>query len=243
MRRAAAEAITVLLCDLGPGLENETVTPVPLVDAIERVLESRRHDKVKPARDAIGTALSVVDALRRYAAEKLPLHDVAMWRRWVRTELGEEVGLLGEDGRAALRGGCVGFVFQSFQLLPALTALENVMLPIELKGDAQARSKASALLERVGLAERVTHYPNQLSGGEQQRVAIARAFATEAKILFADEPTGNLDQETGRVVENLLFEMQRETNTTVILVTHDLDLAQKADRILEMSGGRLSERS
>ena len=91
----------MLLCDLGPGLENETVTPVPLVDAIERVLETRRHDKVKPARDAIGTALSVVDALRRYAAEKLPLHDVAMWRRWVRTELGEEVGLLGEDGRAA----------------------------------------------------------------------------------------------------------------------------------------------
>ena len=99
--RAAAEAITVLLCDLGPGLENETVTPVPLVDAIERVLETRRHDKVKPARDAVCTALSVVDALRRYAAEKLPLHDVAMWRRWVRTELGQDVGSLGEDGHAA----------------------------------------------------------------------------------------------------------------------------------------------
>ena len=134
---------------------------------------------------------------------------------------------LDEEQRAILRGQLVGFVFQSFQLLPSLTALENVMLPIELKGDAEARDKAVNLLDRVGLAERWHHYPNQLSGGEQQRVAIARAFATEARILFADEPTGNLDTATGAKVVDLLFDLNKEYLTTLVLVTHDERLASR----------------
>jgi len=131
---------------------------------------------------------------------------------------GHSLAAMDEEQRAVLRGQIVGFVFQSFQLLPSLTALENVMLPIELKGDEQARAKALALLERVGLTERVTHYPNQLSGGEQQRVAIARAFATEAKILFADEPTGNLDAATGAKIVELIFDLNKEFATTLVLV-------------------------
>jgi len=144
-----------------------------------------------------------------------------------------------EEQRAMLRGQLVGFVFQSFQLLPSLTALENVMLPIELKGDDQARDKAKQLLQRVGLEERWHHYPNQLSGGEQQRVAIARAFATQAKILFADEPTGNLDTATGKKVVELLFELNREFSTTLVLVTHDYALADRCDRLLSLHDGRL----
>ena len=134
---------------------------------------------------------------------------------------GQSLNAMDEEQRAVLRGRLVGFVFQSFQLLPSLTALENVMLPIELKGDAQAHEKAKRLLARVGLDERGHHYPNQLSGGEQQRVAIARAFATEARILFADEPTGNLDTATGAKIVELLFDLNREFSTTLILVTHD----------------------
>ena len=140
---------------------------------------------------------------------------------------GHSLAAMDEEQRAVLRGQIVGFVFQSFQLLPSLTALENVMLPIELKGDEQARAKALALLERVGLTERVTHYPNQLSGGEQQRVAIARAFATEAKILFADEPTGNLDAATGAKIVELIFDLNKEFATTLVLVTHDEGLAKR----------------
>ncbi|NKB33603.1 MAG: ATP-binding cassette domain-containing protein [Pseudomonadales bacterium] len=146
---------------------------------------------------------------------------------------------LDEEQRAILRGQVVGFVFQSFQLLPSLTALENVMLPIELKGDPQAREKASNLLDRVGLAERWHHYPNQLSGGEQQRVAIARAFATEARVLFADEPTGNLDTATGSKVVDLLFELNREFSTTLILVTHDERLAARCDRQVRLVAGEV----
>lgn len=152
---------------------------------------------------------------------------------------GRSLGQLDEERRAALRGELVGFVFQSFQLLPGLTALENVMLPIELKGDAQARDKARQLLERVGLAERWHHYPNQLSGGEQQRVAIARAFASEAPILFADEPTGNLDTTTGARIIELLFDLNREFATTLVLVTHDERLAQKCDRIVRLVAGAI----
>jgi putative ABC transport system ATP-binding protein len=144
-----------------------------------------------------------------------------------------------EEQRAVLRGQIVGFVFQSFQLLPSLTALENVMLPIELKGDDQARAKALSLLERVGLGERVTHYPNQLSGGEQQRVAIARAFATEAKILFADEPTGNLDTATGSKIIELIFDLNKEFATTLVLVTHDERLAQRCGRIVRLIAGEI----
>ena len=146
-----------------------------------------------------------------------------------------------EEQRAMLRGQLVGFVFQSFQLLPSLTALENVMLPIELKGDDQARDKAKQLLQRVGLEERWHHYPNQLSGGEQQRVAIARAFATQAKILFADEPTGNLDTATGEKVVELLFELNREFSTTLVLVTHDERLAQRCNRVIKLVAGKVAE--
>ena len=156
---------------------------------------------------------------------------------------GERLNDLDEDARAALRGQSVGFVFQSFQLLPSLTALENVMLPIELKQDPEARHKATRLLQRVGLADRLTHYPNQLSGGEQQRVAIARAFASEANILFADEPTGNLDTETGAKVNELLFDLNAEFATTLILVTHDDRLAARCARTIRLSSGKIVEDS
>lgn len=152
---------------------------------------------------------------------------------------GVELGQLDEDQRAELRGQKVGFVFQSFQLLPALTALENVMLPLELRGDADARERAGVFLQRVELGERVTHYPRQLSGGEQQRVAIARAFAAEPVILFADEPTGNLDTETGAHIIDLLFEINREQGTTLVLVTHEQRLAERCQRRLRLHGGEL----
>jgi len=152
---------------------------------------------------------------------------------------GHSLAVMDEEQRAILRGQLVGFVFQSFQLLPSLTALENVMLPIELKGDPDAKVKARQLLERVGLAERWHHYPNQLSGGEQQRVAIARAFATEARILFADEPTGNLDTATGTKVIDLLFDLNREYSTTLVLVSHDERLAQRCGRIIKLVAGEI----
>jgi len=153
---------------------------------------------------------------------------------------GEDLFALDEDGRARLRGQMVGFVFQSFQLLPALTALENVMLPLELSGGNDAASRARAVLERVGLGERLGHYPRQLSGGEQQRVAVARAFVTEPRLLFADEPTGNLDSATGEHVIELLFEMNRERGTTLVLVTHDADLARRCQRRLHIAGGEIT---
>ncbi len=150
---------------------------------------------------------------------------------------GEDLFALDEDGRARLRGRLVGFVFQSFQLLPALTALENVMLPLELAGLADAAARASLVLDQVGLADRRGHYPRQLSGGEQQRVAVARAFATEPKLLFADEPTGNLDSATGAQVIELLFRMNRDHGTTLVLVTHDEALAARCDRRIAISAG------
>jgi putative ABC transport system ATP-binding protein len=146
---------------------------------------------------------------------------------------------LDEDGRAALRARAVGFVFQSFQLLPALTALENVMLPLELHGAADAAGRAAQFLLRVGLAERQDHYPRQLSGGEQQRVAIARAFAGDPRVLFADEPTGNLDTQTGTLVADLLFDLNREEGATLVLVTHDPVLAKRCARQLRMDSGLL----
>ncbi|MEE4298077.1 MAG: ABC transporter ATP-binding protein, partial [Pseudomonadales bacterium] len=152
---------------------------------------------------------------------------------------GTSLAGLDEDGRAALRGRDVGFVFQSFQLLPALTALENVMLPLELQGDGDAASRAAEFLDRVGLADRAAHYPRQLSGGEQQRVAIARAFAGAPRLLFADEPTGNLDRATGERVADLLFDLNREEGTTLVLVTHDLRLAERCARRFEMEAGEL----
>jgi putative ABC transport system ATP-binding protein len=148
---------------------------------------------------------------------------------------------MSEDELAQIRNQYVGFVFQNFQLIQTLTALENVMIPLELRGDKQAKERASELLDRVGLGERFTHYPSQLSGGEQQRVAIARAFSNNPLILFADEPTGNLDEETGESIEKLLFEINREQGTTLVLVTHDLDLAEKTDQIIRLKGGRVAE--
>jgi putative ABC transport system ATP-binding protein len=150
---------------------------------------------------------------------------------------GEDLFAQDEDGRARLRGRLVGFVFQSFQLLPALTALENVMLPLELAGAGDATARASRVLGQVGLADRVGHYPRQLSGGEQQRVAVARAFATEPKLLFADEPTGNLDSATGAQVIELLFGMNRDRGTTLVLVTHDEALADRCDRRIAIAAG------
>lgn len=146
---------------------------------------------------------------------------------------------LDEDGRAKLRGEKVGFVFQSFQLLPALTAIENVMLPLELRGDANPDAAARDILQKVGLGERLQHYPRQLSGGEQQRVAIARAFVVKPSVLFADEPTGNLDTETGRAVADLLFELNQTSGTTLVVVTHDEKLAARCSKILRLAEGRL----
>lgn len=152
---------------------------------------------------------------------------------------GEEIFLLDEDERAALRSRLLGFMFQSFQLLPALTALENVMLPLELAGVSDARQAAQDLLERVGLGLRLKHYPRQLSGGEQQRVAIARAFVTQPKLLFADEPTGNLDSATGAQIIELMFELNRERGTTLVLVTHDEALSNRCSRQIRMAAGRI----
>jgi len=146
---------------------------------------------------------------------------------------------LDEDGRAAIRAASVGFVFQSFHLVPSLNALENVMLPLELAGKASPRQTALDILTEVGLAERWSHYPAQLSGGEKQRVAIARAFATEPTVLFADEPTGNLDSRTGDQVMELMFELNRSSSTTLVLVTHDSSLAARCDRVLGLDAGRL----
>lgn len=146
---------------------------------------------------------------------------------------------LNEDERAAVRNQHVGFVFQNFQLIPTLTALENVMIPLELRGEKNAMKVSKELLGRVGLGERSGHYPSQLSGGEQQRVSIARAFSNNPKILFADEPTGNLDEATGQIVEKLLFDMNQEKGTTLVLVTHDLDLAAKTQRTIRLKGGKI----
>jgi putative ABC transport system ATP-binding protein len=156
---------------------------------------------------------------------------------------GHDLYALDEDGRAALRGRMAGFVFQSFQLLPAMTALENVMLPMELAGAPEARYSAQAMLERVGLGARLHHYPRQLSGGEQQRVAIGRAFVTRPRLLFADEPTGNLDPATGAQVIELLFGLNRENRTTLLMVTHDEALTRRCDRVLRLSAGRLLDDS
>ena len=152
---------------------------------------------------------------------------------------GQDLAELDEDARAALRGRLLGFVFQSFQLLPALTALENTMLPLELAGRADARATAEAMLARVGLGARLAHYPKHLSGGEQQRVALARAFAMRPQLLLADEPTGNLDAATGAQIIELMFAMNAEAGTTLILVTHDEALAHRCGRTLRLSGGRL----
>ncbi|MBK8518268.1 MAG: ABC transporter ATP-binding protein [Saprospiraceae bacterium] len=155
------------------------------------------------------------------------------------TLLGTKISPLNEDERAKLRNRYVGFIFQNFQLLPSLTAIENVMLPLELQGVSGAEKEAVQLLERVGLKDRVTHYPSQLSGGEQQRVALARAFINKPKILFADEPTGNLDGDTGANVESLMFDLNKDFGTTLIIVTHNPELASKTGRIIKLKSGQI----
>jgi putative ABC transport system ATP-binding protein len=152
---------------------------------------------------------------------------------------GINLGNLNEDKRAQVRNQYVGFIFQNFQLLPTLTALENVMVPLELRGEKNIKARALDLLDKVGLAERGHHYPAQLSGGEQQRVSLARAFSNQPKILFADEPTGNLDAETSEKVIKLIFDLNKEAGTTLVMVTHDLELAAKTQRILRIKGGKL----
>ena len=152
---------------------------------------------------------------------------------------GNELTALDEDGRAALRANEVGFVFQSFHLIPSLTAVENVMLPLELASHDQPRQAALQALQKVGLGERARHYPRQLSGGEKQRVAIARAYVIQPTVLFADEPTGNLDQQTGEAVIDILFRMNREYGTTLVLVSHDMGLAERCDRIIQMEAGQI----
>ncbi|MFT4604935.1 MAG: putative ABC transport system ATP-binding protein [Rhodothermales bacterium] len=154
---------------------------------------------------------------------------------------GQEVGPATEDERARIRNQFVGFVFQSFRLIPTLTALENVRVPADLRGDAEAARRASDLLAEVGLGERQDHYPSQLSGGEQQRVGLARAFINRPRILFADEPTGNLDTETGERVADLLFELNRTAGTTLVLVTHDLELARRTGRVIRLRSGAVQE--
>jgi putative ABC transport system ATP-binding protein len=180
---------------------------------------------VGPSGSGKTTLLGLLAGLDRPAAGEVWLDGVGLSR-------------LDEDQRAALRGAKVGFVFQAYQLIPTLTALENVQVPLELRGESDP-SRARALLERVGLGDRTGHYPAQLSGGEQQRVALARAFSTRPKILFADEPTGNLDQRTGAGIIELMTDLNREAGTTLVLVTHDPDLAGRARRILRLADGRL----
>jgi len=152
---------------------------------------------------------------------------------------GQRINDLSENDKASLRNEKVGFVFQNFQLIPTLTAIENVMIPLELLGRSDSFEKSKALLERVGLGQRLDHYPSQLSGGEQQRVSIARAFSNDPKILFADEPTGNLDEQTGQTIESLLFKLNEEEKTTLIIVTHDLELAEKTQRQIRLKGGKI----
>lgn len=154
---------------------------------------------------------------------------------------GSPLSTLSEDDKAAVRNESVGFIFQNFQLIPTLTALENVMIPLELQGQTNISERASALLERVGLGGRLDHYPSQLSGGEQQRVSLARAFSNAPQILFADEPTGNLDDDTGSKVEKLLFDLNEQEGTTLVIVTHDNELAGKTDRIIKLRGGKIIE--
>ena len=213
------------------GLTKQVATPDHVLVIVKQVAFEVRAGEAVAIVGASGSGKSTLLGL--LAGLDVP----SSGRVWI---AGEDLFALDEDGRARLRGQMVGFVFQSFQLLPALTALENVMLPLELAGGADAATRARATLGRVGLAERVGHYPRQLSGGEQQRVAVARAFVSEPRLLFADEPTGNLDSETGEHIIGLLFEMNRERGTTLVLVTHDAELAKRCDRRLHIAGGEIT---
>ncbi|WP_414709883.1 ABC transporter ATP-binding protein [Puia sp.] len=181
---------------------------------------------VGPSGSGKTTLLGLSAGLDRSSAGSVELNNIPL-------------GELDEDARAEIRNRYVGFIFQNFQLLPTLTALENVMVPMELRGERHVRTRAKGLLEQVGLSDRLHHYPVQLSGGEQQRVSLARAFANQPRILFADEPTGNLDAETSERITGLLFELNRQAGTTLILVTHNTELAARTQRIIRLAGGRI----
>jgi putative ABC transport system ATP-binding protein len=197
-----------------------------LNDVTFSIPEGQSCAVVGPSGSGKTTLLGLCAGLDRPTSGTVTLHDVA-------------IDILDEDQRAAVRNEHVGFVFQSFQLIPTLTAIENVMVPLELRGETNIGDYAKELLDRVGLVDRLTHYPTQLSGGEQQRVAIARAFINRPRILFADEPTGNLDADTSHTIVDLLFDLNREASTTLILVTHDLDLAGLTQRIIRLRGGEV----
>lgn len=199
-----------------------------LDDVNINIVEGTINAIVGPSGSGKTTLLSLCAGLDRPTAGEVKLNRI-------------DLGQLNEDERAEVRNKHVGFVFQTFQLVPTLTALENVMVPLELRGEStkQVKADASELLKSVGLSERMHHYPTQLSGGEQQRVAIARAFINQPRILFADEPTGNLDAETGETIEDLLFELNEANGTTLVLVTHDLELAQKCQRVIQLKNGKV----
>lgn len=213
-------------------LNKRVVTAQGLLDILQEVSFSVERGETVAVVGASGSGKSTLLGLMA------GLDTVSSGEVWLD---GHALSRLDEDGRARVRSGRVGFVFQSFQLLASLTAEENVMLPLELAGDRQARRHAVDLLERVGLGARLQHYPNQLSGGEQQRVALARAFATRPAVLFADEPTGNLDSATGRQVMDLLFQLNRERGATLVLVTHDVPLAERCGRLIHLEAGRQVE--
>lgn len=203
--------------------------PLPVLRSLDLQIEAESFvSVVGPSGSGKTTLLGLLAGLDEPSGGRVVLDGVDMFS-------------LTEDGRAEFRSQNVGFVFQTFHLLPTLTALENVLVPLELRGEGRsARGGAEALLERVGLGDRLDHYPAQLSGGEQQRVALARAFANRPKILFADEPTGNLDRETGASIVEMLEELNREAYTTLVLVTHDLSLAERAHRVVGLAGGRVA---
>jgi len=214
------------IADLGKTYQSAGRTLTVLHDINFNIAAGSTNAIVGPSGSGKTTLLGLCAGLDRSSAGKVELNGI-------------NLGNLTEDQRAQVRNQYVGFIFQNFQLLPTLTALENVMVPLELRNEKNIRTTALDLLDKVGLADRGHHYPSQLSGGEQQRVSLARAFSNSPKILFADEPTGNLDAETSEKVVKLLFDLNKEAGTTLILVTHDLELAAKTQRIIRIKGGQL----
>lgn len=211
---------------LGKNYQNAGRDLHVLTDINFEVMAGETMSIVGPSGSGKTTLLGLCAGLDRASSGQVELNEVTL-------------NQLSEDQLARVRNQYVGFIFQNFQLLPTLTALENVMVPLELRGEKNIRQHALNLLDKVGLADRVHHYPSQLSGGEQQRVSIARAFSNGPRILFADEPTGNLDAETSEKIVKLLFDLNHDAGTTLVIVTHDLDLAAKTDRIIKLKGGRV----
>ncbi|GAB2703258.1 ABC transporter ATP-binding protein [Mucilaginibacter koreensis] len=214
------------IANLGKTYQSAGRTLTVLEDINFAITTGSTNAIVGPSGSGKTTLLGLCAGLDRSSSGKVELNQI-------------NLGELSEDKRAQVRNQYVGFIFQNFQLLPTLTALENVMVPLELRGERNIKARALDLLDKVGLASRGHHYPSQLSGGEQQRVSLARAFSNQPKILFADEPTGNLDAETSEKVIKLLFDLNRDAGTTLVVVTHDLDLAAKTQRILKIKGGKL----